>query len=67
MNWRIPYSIEPAPIDGAQLLWSLLRSIEQLPPRVANPLRLAMPASPVCAGEEGDQVSAILGTEPRHA
>ena len=67
MTWRIPYSIEPAPIDGAQLLWSLVRSIEQLPPLIANPLRLAMPASPVRAGEEGDQISAIHGTEPRHA
>ncbi len=67
MNWRIPYSIEPAPIDGAQLLWSLARSIEQLPPLFTNPLRLATPASPVSAGEEGDQFSAFHGTEPRHA
>ncbi|MFH1796117.1 MAG: hypothetical protein ABIK36_06150 [Pseudomonadota bacterium] len=67
MNWRIPYSIEPAPIDGAQLLWSLVRSIEQLPPLVANPLRLAMPASPVRAGEEGDQIMGGHATEPRHA
>ena len=67
MNWRIPYSIEPAQIDGAQLLWSLVRSMENLPSHFANPLRLAMPASPVRAGEEGDQISVIHGTEPRHA
>jgi hypothetical protein len=55
MNWRVPITPEPRPIDGADLLWSLLRAIENLPPLFTNPLRLAMPASPAPAGEEGDQ------------
>ena len=58
MHWRVPITTEPSPIDGAELLWSLMRAIENLPPIFTNPLRLAMPASPVHAGEEGDQFGA---------
>ena len=58
MHWRVPITTEPRPIDGAELLWSLMRAIENLPPIFTNPLRLAMPSSPVHAGEEGDQFGA---------
>ena len=67
MYWRVPFSIEPAPMDGAQFLWSLARSMEALPTLFPNPLRLAMPASPVRAGEEGDQGGFGRGVERRHA
>jgi hypothetical protein len=60
MNWRVPLSAAPQPIDGAELLWSLIRSLERLPPLLSNPLRLAMPASPARAGEEGDQDTSHL-------
>jgi hypothetical protein len=65
MHWRVPITTEPKPIDGAELLWSLCRAIENLPPLFANPLRLAMPASPAQAGEEGDQFHGRM--EKRHA
>jgi hypothetical protein len=65
MHWRVPITTEPKPIDGADLLWSLCRAIESLPPLFANPLRLAMPASPAQAGEEGDQFGGR--SEQRHA
>ena len=61
MHWRVPITTEPRPIDGAELLWSFMRAIENLPPIFTNPLRLAMPASPVHAGEEGDQFGARAG------
>jgi hypothetical protein len=65
MHWRVPITTEPKPIDGAELLWSLCRAIENLPPLFANPLRLAMPASPAQAGEEWDQFHGRM--EQRHA
>lgn len=65
--WRYPLTSEPVPVDGAQMLWALLRGIESLPPLFANPLRPAMPASPAWAGEEGDQTCRSGRMEPSHA
>ncbi|SMH48251.1 hypothetical protein SAMN02982922_3709 [Mesorhizobium australicum] len=66
MYWRVPFSSEPTPMDGAQLLWALARSMESLPTLFPNPLRLAMPASPV-SGEEGDQGRFGYNAERHHA